>query len=119
MTAAEVKEEKKGKKFTLLFLMAALQIGNFLWKFFIPGGEFDSQAVVIMEITFDIGITIGLIGMSRDIAALPEDDERRMPYQVLCWVALLACIGLLLIRFTGGDQSWWTGHRLWDLNRAR
>jgi hypothetical protein len=119
MTAVEEKEEKKGKNFTLLFSMAALQIGNFLWKFFTPGGEFASLEEVILEIALVIALTIGLIGMHRNILALPEDDERRVPYLVLCWVALLASAGLLLIRFMGGDQSWWTGHRLWDLNRAR
>jgi hypothetical protein len=92
---------------TVYWIAALYAIASFLWKVLTPAHEFDSQAVVILGIVFDIGILIGLIAtrISAEKPSVPGP---------LIWAGIVATCGSLLLRLNG-DAGWWTGHLTYSL----
>jgi hypothetical protein len=91
----------------------------FLWRCFVPANEYPSRSVQVIEIALDLLATAGLIGFQINIsAALPSGDPGRTMAGALFWIALLAGVGLFVIRFSS-DAGWWTGHRLYELSPRR
>jgi len=97
MAEQTIKSENRNE--LILMLVAALLIGNFLWRVLVPAAEYPMRSEQILTLAFDIGLLASLIGMK----------SRAPKLKVLFWVALAAGIGLFAIRLNG-DASWWTGH---------
>ncbi|MGZ5912705.1 MAG: hypothetical protein ACXWLB_22730, partial [Reyranella sp.] len=63
---------------------------------------YPGRSATYLEFGLDILVVAGLIGIANQ---LPKP---------LFWVALVAGLGMLLIRLNG-DASWWTGHLVYTL----
>ena len=85
-------------------LVAALLIGNFLWRALMPAHEYPMRSVQLLTMVFDLALIAGLIGMR----------SRAPKLKVLFWLALGSGIGLFVIRLTG-DASWWMGHLMYQM----
>lgn len=96
---AEQTAKSENRNELTFMLVAALLIGNFLWRLLVPASEYPVRAVQVLTMVFDLGLLAGLIGMK----------ARAPKLKVLFWIALAAGIGLFAIRLNG-DASWWTGH---------
>lgn len=97
MTEQTAKSENRNE--LTFMLVAALLIGNFLWRLLVPASEYPMRSVQVLTMVFDLALVAGLIGMR----------SRAPKLKVLFWIALAAGIGLFAIRLNG-DASWWTGH---------
>jgi hypothetical protein len=87
----------------LFWLMSLFLIGTFLWDLSTPAHEYDSETVVIMEMLFEFGMLVGLLGMIKTRGSNP-----------VLWIAMLAGVGLFAIRLSS-DSGWWTGHAQYSL----
>ena len=67
-----------------------------------------------LTIGLDLLCVIGLIFGGIQIFKDHESDWFRG--KVLFWMALIAGLGLFLIRLKGGTASWWTGHLNYELS---
>jgi hypothetical protein len=79
------------------WILCALLIGNFLWRAFTDGHEYPMRSAQLLEIGIDALMIVGLFGV-----------KSKLPVP-LFWIALVAGIGLFVIRLHS-DASWWTGH---------
>jgi hypothetical protein len=77
-------------------------IGSFLWRALTPAHEYPGRSATYLEIALDVLVIAGLIAIR---AQVPKP---------LFWVALIAGVGMLVIRLNG-DASWWTGHLVYTL----
>jgi hypothetical protein len=94
---------------TTFRMIAALLIVTFVYRLCIPGGEYASRGVVMLDIVLNIGLLVGLWGTRRTLSQQAPDDDRRQVGTPLYWAALISGIGLFFIRFTS-SSAWWTGH---------
>ena len=89
----------------LIFIAVSIVlIGNFLWLAFFPATEYPMRSMQVLTMALDAMMITGLTAMKSRVPKL----------QTLFWVALLAGIGLFLIRLNG-DASWWTGHLMYKI----
>jgi hypothetical protein len=102
MAEQSIKSENRNE--LTLMLVAALLIGNFLWRALVPAGEYPMRSAQVLTMVFDLALIAGLIGMK----------SRASKLKVLFWIALAAGIGLFAIRLNG-DASWWTGHLMYRM----
>ena len=102
MAEQTIKSENRNE--LTLMLVAALLIGNFLWRVLVPAAEYPMRSVQVLTMGFDLALIAGLIGMK----------SRAPKLKVLFWIALAAGIGLFAIRLNG-DASWWTGHLIYRM----
>lgn len=102
MTEQTIKSENRNE--LTLILVAALLIGNFLWRALMPASEFPMRSVQVLTMGFDLALIAGLISMK----------SRAPKLKVLFWIALAAGIGLFVIRLNS-DASWWTGHLMYRM----
>ena len=84
------------------FVVAGLLIASFLWRTLTAAHEYPMRSEQVMTMLIDLGLIVGLYG-----------TRQRLP-KALFWCALVAGIGLFLIRLTS-DASWWTGHLAYSL----
>jgi hypothetical protein len=94
----------------MLVAVAVCLIALILWRFFVPAHEVPPGSVAI-DIAFDAILVAVLVGARVALAQTPPADGLRMS-SALFWVGLAAGLGLFVIRFGGGEESWYTGHRL-------
>jgi len=94
---------------TTFRVIAALLIVTFVYRLCIPGGEYASRGVVMLDIVLNIGLLVGLWGTRRTLSQQAPDDDRWQVGTPLYWAALISGIGLFFIRFTS-SSAWWTGH---------
>ncbi|MEP6848858.1 MAG: hypothetical protein ABI999_08365 [Acidobacteriota bacterium] len=93
----------------MLIWIAIYLIGSFLWRALIPADEVPSTELQYLTIGLDLLGLICLIGLWIQIS-------RERPPRIgvglngLFLFALLAGLGLFVIRISGGNQSTWTGH---------
>lgn len=87
----------------LFFVLSCLLIGNFLYCMLVPAHEYGAAAEEMLTVGLNLLMVIGLFGIR---AQGPEP---------LFWTAVVAGVGLLLIRFTS-DSAWWTGHLMYSLS---
>lgn len=80
--------------------LAVYLIGSLLWRVFIPAHEYPGTTATWLEIAVDVLAIAGLVGIR---AGAPK---------ALFWIALIAGMGLLVIRLTS-TASWWTGHLMY------
>ena len=84
------------------YLLAGYLIGSFLWRVLTPAHEYPGRFSTYLEIGVDILVMAGLIGISNKVP------------KPLFWIALVAGVGMFLIRLNS-DASWWTGHLVYTL----
>jgi hypothetical protein len=78
-------------------VVACVLIGSFLYRAVTPAHEYPLRTEQVVTMLLDLALLVGLIG-----------TRSRIP-KALFWAALVAGIGLFLIRLNS-DASWWTGH---------
>lgn len=99
----------KPASWTPFRVLAALLILPFVWRLCIPGGEYASRGVVWLDMAINLGLLVGLYGARKTLAAAAPADERWKVGTRLYWAAMIAGVGMLLIRISG-SHGWWTGH---------
>lgn len=82
------------------FVVACVLIGSFTYRLTVPAHVSPLLPELVLTIVFDAAMVVGLIAMRARIAA------------PIFWAALVAGLGLFVIRLTS-ESSWWTGHLLW------
>jgi hypothetical protein len=92
-----------GRGRVLFFVASCYLIAMFLDRALVTAHEYPMRPEQMMTIAFDVCAVAGLVGL-----------RGRGP-QPLFWTALVAGIGLFLIRFTS-DAAWWTGHLTYALD---
>lgn len=113
MTAAPATSPKNW--YIFLFISFYL-IAQLLWRLFVPAHEYPSRSAQVLEMVLDAMMVVGIFGLRGQLlAAMPESDGRKSFGALLSIVAIIAGVGLFLIRFTS-DAAWWTGHLQYSLN---
>ena len=85
-------------------------IATFLWRTFVPGGEYPRRPTWLIAIAIDLLCVGILIRLKAQLSAEKKPGKRiSTGGTVLFWIALIAGLGVLAIRLHG-DDSWWTGH---------
>jgi hypothetical protein len=95
----------------LFVILSIILIMTFLWRASTPSHEYPEQVMQVMSMGFDLLCLIGVIGCW--IILSPEYRAHTVP-RVLCLVAVIAGIGLWVIRLHSRD-SWETGHIIYYL----
>lgn len=95
---------------TVFWLLSIYIIGTFLWRAFVPGGEWPRPPTRFITIAIDL-LSVGiLIRLKVQLSAEKKPGKRISTAGiVLFWIALLAGLGVLAIRLQD-DASWATGH---------
>jgi hypothetical protein len=96
----------------LFYLLSIFTICTFLWRFLIPAyEESDSNTLIYLKILFEAAQVPALIILFSYLRRRYGLDPTGW-LKTVFWVALVASIGILLMRFstTGG---WYTGHRIY------
>ena len=88
-------------------------IGAFLWRALTAAHEYPSVTVRNMTIGLDLLCVVALIASGIHFFKNSEQGEST-PWKILFWIALVAGLGLFAIR-TNGDDSWWTGHIMYNV----
>ena len=98
------------RKQALFWLLSIYMICTFLWRAFIPGGEYPRAPTRFLTIAIDLLCVGILIRLKVKFSARKKPDKRLSTGGiVMFWIALMAGLGVLAIRLHG-DDSWATGH---------
>ena len=90
----------------LIFLAVSVYlIGTLAYRVFVPAHESPLRTGQLMSIGLDLACFAGLVAIKKHVPG----------WWVLFWVAFVAGLGLLGIRFNGDEGSWWTGHLYFTL----
>jgi hypothetical protein len=84
------------------YVLVAYLIGSFLWRVLTPAHEYPGRFSTYLDIAVDVLVMVGLIVIR---AKVPK---------ALFWVALIAGVGMFVIRLNS-DASWWTGHLIYTI----
>jgi len=105
------RSEKLDTKFWwIYFLVAGLILVGFIWRVATPGGEFPMPPMHYFDMLLNLALLVVLIAARRQIARHGDADDPRVVWGgFVFYPALIAGIGLTLLRFTS-DHAWWTGH---------
>jgi hypothetical protein len=82
--------------------VACTLIGVFTYRLTVPAHEGALINELVLTMVFDAAMVVGLVAMRRRLAA------------PIFWTALVAGVGLFVIRLTS-DSSWWTGHLMFEM----
>jgi hypothetical protein len=82
------------------FLVACVLIGLFTYRLTVPAHASPLLAELILTIVFDAAMVVGLVALRARLAA------------PIFWTALVAGVGLFVIRLTS-EASMWNGHLMW------
>ena len=114
--ASDSQAQGSAPRRTMFYLLSVILIATFLWRAFTAAHEFDSRELVYFSIGLDVLCVVALILQKIQISrAMSPDDAPWAAGNLLFFVALVAGLGLLAIRFGGGTASWWTGHASYEL----
>lgn len=95
---------------TVFALLSIYMIATFLWRMFVPGGEYPMRPAWLITVSVDLLLVGILIRLKANLSAQKKPGKRMSTGgTVLFWIALSAGLGVLAIRLHG-DASWWTGH---------
>ena len=86
-----------GRSAVMAIVLPSLLIAHFLWNLLTPAHEYPMRSEQVMTMTFDGLMLAGLFGLK---ASIPK---------LLFWTAVVAGVGLFVLRLTG-DAARWTGH---------
>jgi hypothetical protein len=103
---------KRRNPWTMFVVVSLYLTVIFVWRFFMPAGEYPSAVVQYLSMALDAGMLVGLVGSKMQVTrSLAPDDGDRVFATVLFCIALLAGLGLFAIRLSG-EVGWETGHRI-------
>lgn len=106
---ATTSSDGSGKR-TIFRLLSIYMMATFLWRAFVPGGEWPRPPTRFITIAIDLLCVGVLIRLKAQLSAESKPGKRiSMGSIVLFWIALLAGLGVLAIRLDD-DASWATGH---------
>ena len=98
------------RKQTMFWLLSLYMICIFLWRAVTPGGEYPRPPTRFITIAIDLLCVGILLRLKVRLSAEKKPDKRLSTGgSVLFWIALVAGLGVLAIRWHG-DDSWATGH---------
>ena len=90
--------------------LSIYMIVTFLWRAFVPGGEYPRAPTRFMTMAIDLLCVGILIGLKVQLSAAKKPGKPASTGgTVLFCIALVAGLGVLAIRLHG-DGSWATGH---------
>lgn len=91
-----------GRCAVMAIALPSLLTAHFLWNLLTPAHEYPMRSEQVMTMTFDGLMLAGLFGLK---ASIPK---------LLFWTAVVAGVGLFVLRLTG-DAARWTGHLVYYL----
>jgi len=98
------------RKQTVFWLLSIYTICTFLWRAFIPGGEYPRAPTRFITIAIDLLCVGILIRLMVQLSAKKKPGKRISTGGIVLFgIALMAGLGVLAIRLHG-DDSWATGH---------
>jgi hypothetical protein len=83
-------------------VIAAVLIGFFALRIFMPAHEYPMRTEQVLTMAFDAAMMIGLF-VTRARTTAP-----------LFWLGMAAGLGSFALRFTS-DAAWWTGHLMYSV----
>jgi hypothetical protein len=90
----------------IIFLIVSIYlIATLLYRVFVPAHESPLRTEQLMTIGLDVLCLAGLVAIKKHVPG----------WWILFWVAFVAGLGLLAIRFDGDESSLWTGHLYFTL----
>ena len=98
----------------MLFVLSGYLICLFLYRVLVPAHEYDSRSVVYLTMGLDLLMIAAVIGLRAKLSNEVAMPQEAVMINIAFVVALLAGLGLLVIRMCG-DASWWTGHLHYEL----
>ena len=102
----------------LFYILSAYAILTFLWRFLVPAHEEgESNTLIYMEIVFELVTIPVLIGLVSNLRPRLDLDAKSV-LTVVFWIALVASIGILWLRFRT-EHGWYTGHRVYEIGNER
>jgi hypothetical protein len=98
----------------LFYFLSTCTILTFLWRFLVPAHEeAESDLMIELEILFEVATVVGLIWLFSHLRPR-YDDSSKVTLTLTFWIALVASIGILIMRFSTSD-GWYTGHRVYQI----
>jgi hypothetical protein len=98
----------------MLFVLSGYLICLFLYRVFVPAHEYDSRTLVYLTMGLDVIAVAALIWLRTVVSRDITTPQEAVLINTLFVFALLAGLGLLVIRMLG-KASWWTGHLHYEL----
>jgi hypothetical protein len=111
--AGEFTSETGEPRYAMFFCLAFYLVLIFMWRLFATAHEYDSPGMVFFSIGLDILCLVGLVAARIQIKRAIYGRSLSGGVQVMFFLAFLAGIGLLAIRFYS-NASWWSGHLHYD-----
>jgi hypothetical protein len=98
----------------LFYCLSIYVILTFLWRFGVPAHEeAEPDTLIYFEILFEFVSVAGLVVLFTQLRS-QDGDAAQAPPAALFWIALVAAIGILIMRFSTTD-GWYTGHRVYQI----
>jgi hypothetical protein len=95
------------------YALSALAIATFLWRFLVPAHEeADTNLMIGMEVFLEFASLAALVVLFVQLMSRSSESARLAIVVVFC-AALIASLGILLMRFSTTD-GWYTGHRVYQ-----
>jgi hypothetical protein len=102
------------KTLRLFYCLSIYVIPTFLWRFLVPAyEESEPDSLIYFEILLEFVSVGGLVVLFTQLRS-QEADAAQAPPAALFWIALVAAIGILIMRFSSTD-GWYTGHRVYQI----
>lgn len=97
----------------IFYLASIYTISTFLWRFLVPAHEeSEGNFLIDMEVVLEFITVPGLVGLFVHLRS-HHDDVSKVALTITFWIALLASIGILVMRLSTTD-GWYTGHRVFQ-----
>jgi hypothetical protein len=105
-------EDAMTKTAPLFYLLSIYTILTFLWRFLVPAHEQSEPNLLIdFEVLFELLTVVGLVSFFAKVQ--PSYGGSKSTLAATFWIALVASIGILIMRFYATD-GWYTGHRVYQ-----
>jgi hypothetical protein len=96
----------------LFYLISVYAILTFLWRFLIPAHEeSDPDLLIDFKVLVELITVVGLVYFFAKVR--PSYDGAKSTLTATFWIALVASIGILIMRFST-TEGWYTGHRIYQ-----
>lgn len=98
------------REWLLFVLVCVYLVFQILWRIFTRAGEWPMPPMHLLSMALDLALVVVAVMLYSSLGhKLPEGDGKRTLRPLLFFPALIAGIGMFLIRFSS-DVGWWTGH---------
>lgn len=91
--------------------------GKLLVRLMVTAGEYASRTTIWLDIFITIAVMWAAVHFARQVRAHPDSEPGRIAWaNRLCGVAIVAGLGLLLLRLVP-EHGWSTGHWSYDYRK--